>query len=248
MSAVAGAILMMLAAEIGGSNPPLVAGVVMIMVAIVLGMITMQRRRSTRTPDISTYVRQQASRVRQQDGVREDMERIFVQISDLSRQLNAQMDTRFAKLEQAIAEADEKIATLESLLRKAAGIQGVDVTVDDSPTGRLPAQASNGQDANKVRSRKTGKGSPGAEQVEARPDTPAARTTGGAGTVDTSGGAESAAGLKTPALPPDPGELRYGRIYQLADQGLPIVEIARQVGQTTGEVELILNLRKSRGR
>ncbi len=233
MSVVVGAIPTLLAAEGGGSNPPLVAGIVMIMVAIVLGMITMQRRRSTRAPDLSSYVREQASRVRQQEGVREDMERIFVQISELSRELNAQMDTRFAKLEQAIALADEKIASLESLLGRAAGVQGVDVTVGDSPAGQPPVQAPDGRSGNETGSRKAGKRAARAEKVEARPDAGAGR---------------EPAGAPQQHPPLDPGELRYSRIYQLADQGLPIVEIARQVGQTTGEVELILNLRKSRGR
>lgn len=238
MSLVAGAVATILAAEGGGSNPPLMAGIVMLMVAIVLGMITMQRRRSTRTPDLSSYVREQASRVRQQEGVREDMERIFVQISELSRELNAQMDTRFAKLEQAIGQADERIATLESLLRRAAGVQSVDVIVDDRPAGppcaQAPAQAAKAQTAKKGEPRRTSKTAAGPDKPEARQDATAAAN-------------EPAFALQQPT-PPDPGELRYSRIYQLADQGLPIVEIARQVGQTTGEVELILNLRKSRSR
>ena len=238
MSLVVGAMATMLTAEGGGSNPPLTAGIVMMMVAIVLGMITMQRRRSTRTPDLSSYVREQASRVRQQEGVREDMERIFVQISELSRELNAQMDTRFAKLEHAIAQADERIATLESLLRRAAGVQAVDVIVDDRPAGqpaaRAPAQASDARISREAGTRRTGKKAAGSEKAEAKQDATAA--------------AKEPASAQQQLTPPDPGELRYSRIYELADQGLPIVEIARQVGQTTGEVELILNLRKTRNR
>jgi hypothetical protein len=38
---------------------------------------------------------------------------------------------------------------------------------------------------------------------------------------------------------------RHAAVYELADSGLASVEIARELGKTPGEVELILNLRKS---
>jgi hypothetical protein len=39
---------------------------------------------------------------------------------------------------------------------------------------------------------------------------------------------------------------RHGRIFELADGGLTTVEVAREVGQTPGEIELILSLRGAR--
>lgn len=44
--------------------------------------------------------------------------------------------------------------------------------------------------------------------------------------------------------PPDP---RAARIHALADQGLPIVDIARKLDEQIGTVELVLALRRSRG-
>ncbi len=51
-------------------------------------------------------------------------------------------------------------------------------------------------------------------------------------------------------VPPDPGAAathvddgQHGSIYELADDGLSPVDIARRVGRPTGEVELILSLR-----
>ncbi len=190
-----------LAKDSGSINGSVLLGIALIMVMVALMTIATQRRRKTRTPDIKDYARDHASRLHQQQGVREDMEQLFVQLSELARQLNGQMDTRFATLEQVIAHADEKIATLEALLRQAAGVKAIDVVVqDDAPP-----------------------------QQERRPPAPPSPTA-------------------TQAPPTDPSELRYGRIYTLADQGLPAVEISRQTGQTTGEIELILNLRKSRTR
>jgi hypothetical protein len=225
--------LTILAAESGGTNSMLQIGLVMVGVTVILGTINMQRRRKARTPDMGDYVREQAAKIRQKQGVQEDLEQIVVQINELARQLNAQMDTRFAKLEQVIAEADEKIATLEGLLRQAAGIKGVDVVIDDRPVGEEAAPAGDAATA-AGRSRKSPKKAAKPEKLAARNEPPLNK------------GSEAPA--KDPAAPADPDTVRYGRLYSLADQGLPIVEIARQTGQTTGEIELILNLRKSRAR
>ena len=47
--------------------------------------------------------------------------------------------------------------------------------------------------------------------------------------------------VRPPAAPP-----RYQKIYDLADQGLSREQIARQAGLLPGEVDLILNLRRSK--
>jgi hypothetical protein len=52
-----------------------------------------------------------------------------------------------------------------------------------------------------------------------------------------------------PAVPPpspdDPGDHIHRRVWALADDGVPSMEIARSLNQPVGQVELILNLRKS---
>ena len=177
------------------------------------------------------YVREQAAKIRQKQGVQEDMEQIVVQINELARQLNAQMDTRFAKLEQVIAEADEKIATLEGLLRQAAGSRA---WTWSSMIGAAEEAAAAGEAPPPPRQIPQGR------QEGAKAGKAVAKSEAAASKAD------GAPAKSDPAAPADPDALRYGRIYALADQGLPIVEIARQTGQTTGEIELILNLRKSR--
>ncbi len=245
-----------LATDEGVTQDPMVkGGLLLVMVAVVLGMIMMGRRRRTREPDIRDYAREQAAKVRQGQGVRDDLEQIFVQISDLARQLNAQMDTRFAKLEQAMADADRKIATLEGLLRRAAGVKGIDVTIGDEPAEEpaagtpdpqsakapqpQPARLPESPSANGGKGRKQGK-KPARTDKAGNPDAPASK-------ANEPAPAKPATGAKGQASA-DGGDVRYTRVYQLADQGLPLVEIARQTGQTTGEIELILNLRKSRSR
>lgn len=255
--------------------------------------IAILRRKSVRTPTSRDYTREAAARIREQHGVKEDLETLMVQLSELARQLNGQMDTRYAKMEQALAEADRKIATLEALLRRASGGQNVDVIVGDQ--GVEPAaKPVNGGPAGKTnKSRKASKQAKRPEKTERRAEKAEGLVSGATGApgkeasiqqerpasaeagsaAEMPGSAEqrqsSAARLQAPQAEPltaavtgsqtnAPGskvtdktgtvDSRYGRIYSLADQGHSVVEIARQTGQTTGEVELILNLRKSQVR
>lgn len=64
-------------------------------------------------------------------------------------------------------------------------------------------------------------------------------------------GQETASFADLPAAPPagdfDPGvaaDTRHQVVYELADAGFSPVDIARDLGKTPGEVELILNLRR----
>jgi len=51
----------------------------------------------------------------QQRGVERDMQNLLVELSEMARQVSAQLDTRAAKLDAFIQEADEKIAELRRL-------------------------------------------------------------------------------------------------------------------------------------
>src|SRR3954453_13208793 len=50
-----------------------------------------------------------------QRGVERQMQSLLVELSDMTRQMNAQIDTRSAKLELLIREADQRIQTLREL-------------------------------------------------------------------------------------------------------------------------------------
>ncbi len=51
--------------------------------------------------------------------VKNDMERLLVELNELARQINGQIDTRYAKLEQTMADADRRISALRVLIRAA---------------------------------------------------------------------------------------------------------------------------------
>lgn len=60
-----------------------------------------------------------AGMLSQQRGVERDMSQLLVELSSMARQITAQLDTRAAKLELLIQEADQKIEKLAAL--RAAG-------------------------------------------------------------------------------------------------------------------------------
>jgi hypothetical protein len=111
----------------------------------------------------------------QQRSVERDMSNLLVELSEMARQVTAQLDTRSAKLEALMQDADKKIAELTRL------------------------------------------SSPARLEIRAEP-------------------------VASPSLPPstDP---RYTAIYDLADAGSSVQEIAQQLDRPRGEVELILALR-----
>jgi hypothetical protein len=114
----------------------------------------------------------------QQRSVEREMQNVLVELSNMSRQITAQLDTRAAKLEALIREADEKIAAMQS--------------VPASPAPTSPAWA------------------PLMDAPDSRP-------------------------------PSDP---RHAQVYALADEGRSSMEIAQQLNRPSGEIELILALRR----
>ena len=178
-------------AESSGSISPMQ----LVMLALAIGGITLVM--------LSTYRRSRRSRLTPVEGARarykeldrpngatRDVEKAMVELEQLARQIHGRIDTRFAKLEMIIRDADERIATLSRLASTSgggsAGGSALDVTLE----------------------------------------------------------------LQKPGVPesrPDPsGDRRHNAIYRMADGAMSAADIARETGKTTGEIELILALRKTR--
>jgi len=84
-------------------------------VVVILGVLFMRRARTKRSSsDVDARAGAQArmhnSRLASQ--AREDIGELMVRLEELSREICGQIDTRFAKLEHAINEADAKLAAL----------------------------------------------------------------------------------------------------------------------------------------
>jgi hypothetical protein len=114
----------------------------------------------------------------QQRSVEREMQNVLVELSNMSRQITAQLDTRAAKLEALIREADEKIAAMQSASASPAPMSPALSPLIDVPDSRAPS---------------------------------------------------------------DP---RHAQVYALADEGRNSMEIAQQLNRPSGEIELILALRR----
>ena len=84
-------------------------------ILIIVGVLNMRRRRppdtTTQTPRRDTATESNAGA-----GLPRDLQHLMVQLEELSRRINAQIDTKYAKLEQSIADADKRIIALRTLL------------------------------------------------------------------------------------------------------------------------------------
>jgi hypothetical protein len=139
------------------------------LVAVFLLMSSLRRRQQRQPQRPPKPLRDPPAQHRQQ--TQRDLEELMVELQELSRRINAEIDTRFAKLESAMRDADRRISVLNRLTRQGAG--------------------NNAQE-------------------------------GSSASADT----------------------RHAAVYELADAGFSPLDIAKDLGKTPGEIELILNLRK----
>jgi DNA-directed RNA polymerase specialized sigma24 family protein len=156
-----------------------------------------------------------SSNLAQQRSVEREMSNLLVELSEMTRQLSAQLDTRSAKLEELMRQADAKIAELRA--------RGMLPPSSDSPAA-LPAPTQ-------------------AQPLPAPTDYPLAGL--GLIPADNAGvpprpTLSTALEAATNRQQIDP---RHAQIYAFVDQGLSPQEIAHRLGRPAGEVELILALR-----
>jgi hypothetical protein len=122
----------------------------------------------------------------QQRSVDRQMQNVLVELSEMSRQISAQLDTRAAKLEALIREADQKIAAMK-LLPSLASQQSL-MSPQSAPVASSEFQVESSEQ---------------------------------------------------PMIDP-----RHALVYALADQGRSFKDIAQELNRPSGEIELILALRR----
>jgi hypothetical protein len=85
------------------------------MLCLVMLSVAMLRRSQQRQATAREVTREHMARLRDQHNLRGSMDDLLVQLEEVARRVNAQVDTRFAKLEAVIHDADQRIARLEQL-------------------------------------------------------------------------------------------------------------------------------------
>lgn len=91
-----------------------------IVLCLVMLSISAVRRSHQRQATARDLTREQLARLRDQTRVQGSMEDLIIQLEEVSRRVNAQVDTKFAKLEAVVRDADQRIARLEKLLGRPA--------------------------------------------------------------------------------------------------------------------------------
>lgn len=191
-------------------------------VVITLLLLRSQRRRAMGSSP-KQYRREIDSATNQSAAIKRDMERLLVELNELARQINAQIDTKFAKLERSIADADRRITALRILINEAGG--------DSRSSDPIPSPLAVSDNKSNPPIHPESSESPIGVSPTAAPSASLDWT------VDDAGVSNSATDK----------DATHRRIYALADQGREPVEIARALQQSVGEVELILKLRQRGG-
>lgn len=157
-------------------------------------LINLRKRRQNSTPPLTTVER--VERVRQQRGLRGDLEELMVEIEQLAKRLGAQLDAKAIQLENLIQRAEDRI----DQLNRATGVGD-----RNTPPGR--GDAADDPPPPLLQSPRPPKHH--SQPLETQDDDPLPR-----------------------------------RVYALADQGLAPLEIAGQLNEHVGKIELILALRQ----
>jgi|GEM_PF-522038 len=214
--------------------------------ALILVAVTMLRRHQFRTTSLRDAAREQLARLRDQREVQAALDDLLVQLEEVSRRVAAQVETRYAKLESVIRDADQRIARLEALTRAVGS--GPTPGAGAYPAGGLGPSAGGragpSADAGDEPVFQPGLGAPavvgpGAPPVLVTPRGPTAFP-------------NAPPSALPQAPPPGPAEAtaprseRFRRIYEMADAGASALAIADALQIPLGEVELILGLRRLR--
>lgn len=152
--------------------------------------------------------------------LRADVAELLTRLEQVSARVDAQAAGRLAQLERALSVADERVARLEATLAAVESWRHGRVT---AARGALAAESRS--DERRVSRSDLVRSQPAAGAI-APPE---------------------ATGVAVPADPrAAEDDARFLAVYDLADQGMPMAAIGRQVGLPAGEVELILSLRSLR--
>lgn len=115
----------------GLSNSQVVL-ILLILGTTALMLISTRRRLRKAANSPKAYTREQRARLRDEESLVQEMEEVMARLEDVASDVQARIDTRFAKLESVLGDADERIDRLERLLRQCQGQPAIDLTVSET--------------------------------------------------------------------------------------------------------------------
>ncbi len=196
--------------------------------AIVLAALLMMRwaqRRSEQSRRRSLLsVRERVSQMKAGTDIHSQIGELMGQLADLSRQINGEIDTRLAKLEILLRDADQTISQLEKLTGK------------ESKTQPLPPSEPTGKGAEAIRKITEDFQQPKRAE-SSKTSTPMTEKTNK--TEEKSEESESPASSQNNVK----NSIEKQQILEMSEQGMSPVEIAQELNRPIGEIELILALK-----
>ena len=115
-----------------------------LVVVIAFTLANARRKVRQRGPSPSEYAREQIARLKDQQGVKGDLEQLLVEVHEAARRLNAQMDTKAARLEALIRDADERLTRLQRTAHVTAPDQEPNAPQSSQESARLDVLVGDG--------------------------------------------------------------------------------------------------------
>ncbi|MEE9404938.1 MAG: hypothetical protein V3V20_08590 [Algisphaera sp.] len=204
-------------------------GLFILGVLFITAFLVMRIRKRGQRNATQPTAREHLDRYKNKEAVRGNLEGLMVDIEELARRLGAQLDAKSRQIETLLTEADERIAKL-----------GGDVPVSSGRVDRFESSGL-GQD-----------GSARSAVLKAKPNAPEQRSDPDSAsaapflppTIAVKTAAEPAVAQREASPAPSADPL-VGQVHRLADVGKSASDIAAELGEHIGKVELILALRKA---
>lgn len=210
------------------------------LILIVLGLFFSVRKRR-QTPAAKPTAREELERSRQEQGMRDDLQSLMVEIEQMAKRLSSQIDSKTVRLEKLLSEADRKIERLEQLTGTTSEpsvhphANGPPASEEDTPQSD-PHQAPPGQNEPATPP------ATGDRAARTRPEQRIESPATDAQPDPDSSPTRPAANGPAPGSSDDP---LTRSIYELADAGKAAQQIAAELNEHVGKVELILALRRT---
>lgn len=116
-------VLMMVLSDLSSMSTQQTLLLSLVIIVLTITVVNIRRRRP-KDGSPKQYRREIDAATTQSTAVRRDMETLLIELEELARKINAQIDTKFAKLEQSITDADRRVSALRILIEEAKRVRG----------------------------------------------------------------------------------------------------------------------------
>lgn len=115
--------------------------VLLVLCLVTLSLMLVRIRRGRRPVGPNPSIRRELNAMRGRSELHRSADELLIQLEEMARRINAQVDTKFAKLDRVVMDADERLARLEAALSRADRLAAVGSTSGQSESSDAGAQA-----------------------------------------------------------------------------------------------------------